>query len=644
MTFFWYLDRLKTLSVYEFPYRILQIIQKLREKHFLIRKKLKPVEYSNEKGILPAIDFSTLEPFGTHLCIFGKNIDYFKEDINWHRDLFSGKDFTRAFSKSINIRKDHDLSAKNVWELNRLQFLPHIAINFQSTQDKKYLIEFIKINESWIDANPYLLGINWYSNIEVNIRLINWFLCWEILNVDELRAVDHDFDHFVENKWIPSIYQHCNYSYKNPSKYSSANNHLISEYAGLFIAASKWNFKESAKWLKYAQSGLEQEIILQHSSGINKEEAAEYIQFITDFFLLAYIVGENTNNPFSNRYKQTLNEIFTYIYEFTDIAGNFPKYGDEDDGKVYSFSEKPHHNNFKSLLTSGAILFHNENFKSKSAGFDLKNRLLFGDKGQTIFDKIPETTGKRGSIFYKNEGHYIFRKEENGKEIYLHFDAAPLGYLSIAAHAHADALSFLMNINGKPIFVDSGTYSYHVAKEWRNYFVSTLAHNTIGVDHQNQAKHVSDTMWLDHYLCQTLSLQQNSEFESVKASHNGYKGINHSREITFDKLSDTFLIHDDIINNDGMEHEYTILFHLHPEITITKISHNSIRLNHDTGIHITLSIEGFGDFTLAKGEENPIFGWYSDSFLQKVSTTVIYLSKKTNRSFQSVTKIKINEY
>ena len=89
-------------------------------------------------------------------------------------------------------------------------------------------------------------------------------------------------------------------------RFSSANNHLISEYAGLFIASSKWKFKESEKWIKYAHKGLENEIIKQHSKeGVNKEEAAEYIQFITDFFLLSFIVGERTNRPFSEQYKQT---------------------------------------------------------------------------------------------------------------------------------------------------------------------------------------------------------------------------------------------------------------------------------------------------------------------------------------------------
>ena len=201
-----------------------------------------------------------------------------------------------------------------------------------------------------------------------------------------------------------------------------------------------------------------------------------------------------------------------------------------------------------------------------------------------------------------------------------------------------------MHINGIPVFIDSGTYNYHVAKEWRNYFVSTMAHNTICIDSQNQARQVGDTMWLDHYKCEVLSVIQTEEFESVKASHNGYKNVKHIREVCFNRKSDTFIIKDELEIKDGEEHEYTILFHLHPDMVITKISSQKVLLSHSSGIKVTLTIEGFDDLSIIKGQENPIIGWYSESFMQKEPTRVIFSTKKTNLSFQSKTKIEIYEY
>ena len=640
----WYINRLKTMTPSEIPYRVSQLVTKQMEKHLLKFIMPRQSVKSIKSQILPiAVIKNPL--FESNIRVFGKNFDYSKEPINWHKDIFSGKEFALGYAKSMSIRKDSNLSAKNVWEINRLEFLPHIAINYSTTKEEKYLNQFLRIVESWNTANPYLLGINWYSNIEVNIRLINWFLCWEILNVDEIVNKNSVFKEFVDSILLPVIYQHCKYSYSNPSKFSSANNHLISEYSGLFIAATKWKFEESDMWLEYCKKGLEIEIQKQHSNGVNKEEAAEYIQFITDFFLLPYVIGENTNNPFSINYKKHLNEIFEYIYEFTDINVNFPKYGDEDDGKVICFSTDKHYNNFKSLMTSAAILFGDSRFKSKSAGFDLKNELLFGEKGKIIFSKIPTIQSEQFSKFYKLEGHFIFRKQKREKEIYLHFDAAPLGYLSIAAHGHADALSFLMHVNGFPVFVDSGTYSYHVSKQWREYFVSTMAHNTVCVDVENQATQAGDTMWLNHYQCTVLGMQQNCKVEIVKATHTGYKNVSHTRTIEFIKEEDTFLITDEIKNNDGKMHDINVLFHLHPDITLTDLNDKKILLLHPSGIKLSLELDSIeGDLKILKGQEEPILGWYSQSFMQKEPTTVISYNKKTKSSIKVITKIRVYEY
>lgn len=630
------------MSVSEVIFRIQQKIQSQFEQFFQFCKLKAKINYQST-DILFDFNLDSYDLCSSSIQIFGKDVNFLNDKIDWHKDIFSGEKSPLAFSKTLNIRGNSNISAKNIWEINRLQFLPSIAINYQKTKDDKYLKLFVEINQSWIKENPYLIGINWYSNIEVNIRLINWFIAWEVLKVEKIEYPW--FNSFVEKDWIPIIYQHCKYSKANPSLFSSANNHLISEYAGLFIAATKWRFKESEEWVKYSKKGLENEITKQHSKGINKEEAAEYIQFITDFFLIAYAVAENSNNSFSKNYKQTLSEIFDYIFEFTDKNTNFPKYGDEDDGKVILLSTDAHYNNFKSLLTSAAIIFNDARFKSKSSGFDLKNQILFGTEGKILFNSIKETSITQANSFYPKEGHFIFRKQDSGKEIYFHFDAAPLGYLSIAAHGHADALSFILHINGFPIFVDSGTYSYHVAKEWRSYFVSTLAHNTVCVDKKNQATQAGDTMWLNHYKSQVLDVVQNENFELVKATHTGYETVIHKRTVQFVRNENLFVITDDIINKDKQNHEIDVMFHLHPDVTVSDIISNKITLYHISRIKILLTIECDDvDIKAIKGAENPIIGWYSPSFLQKEPTTVICINRQAQKSFQIISKIRIDEY
>ena len=639
-----FVNRLKSLSPAEIPYRVKQLILKQIERANLFKTAKWDQLYTTKK--LLEIDVNLLKSGNSNFHIFGEKFNY-SEATDWQLDIFSGKSFQKIFSKSINIRKDRNLSAKVVWEVNRLQFLTRIAIEFRKTNDSTELRNFISIIRSWIKDNPYLKGVNWYSNIEINLRLITWFLCWEILDADTLIIKNNDFESFVKNDWLPTIYQHCVYSYNNPSKFSSSNNHLIAEYAGLFIAAAKWNFSPSKKWLTYSQKGLEKEIIRQHSeNGVNKEEAAEYIQFITDFFLLAFIVGENSNNRFSKKYQERLHKIFLYIFEMLDIKGNFPKYGDEDDGKCFILDFDENFNNFKSLLTAGTILFKDAILKSKSNGFDLKNAILFGSKGQEIFENVEDSIQKTTSKFYSEEGHFFIKKGGQNQEIFLHLDAAPLGFLSIAAHGHADSLSFSLNVDGQPVFVDPGTYTYHTEPEWRNYFVGTLAHNTIRINETNQATFAGSTLWLNHYKSHLIYAEQSENKEIIKGRHDGYKtfGIIHTREIIFDKILNNLFITDWLETSKKEDYYIEVPFHLHPFIKVKSKNDFDFELINSQGRNVKLKLDQQLMIKQVQGQREPeIIGWYSKSFLKKEPSNTIIGSLKAQGNIKLKTIITIGK-
>jgi hypothetical protein len=52
-------------------------------------------------------------------------------------------------------------------------------------------------------------------------------------------------------------------------------------------------------------------------------------------------------------------------------------------------------------------------------------------------------------------------------EIWCRCDHGPLGFLSVAAHGHADALSLEVRCGGVDVLADPGTYCYHGEREWR---------------------------------------------------------------------------------------------------------------------------------------------------------------------------------
>ncbi len=640
----WYVNRIRTMSVGEIPYRVEQMIQKRWDEKFRV-------------GKFPMVDLDQLPdsilffpesagPFNTdHYYIFGRPLDL-NSSIDWHYDLISETRFPKKFSYSIDTRTEKHGISKVVWEINRLQFLTRICLAYRYTGDRIYLRRFVDFVESWHRENPYLLGVNWYSNIELSLRIITWFLCWEILDVSTLCERDAGFRSFTESIWLPLLYLHGEHIYRNPSRFSSANNHLIAEAAGLFIVGSYWKFKGSDHWIKYGQDVLNREMQLQHTKdGVNREEASEYIQFITDFFLISLVVGERNGQKFSQNYYDKLHQIFKYISDLSDQSGRVPYYGDDDDGKAFCLTESDHYSNFLSLLVSGCVLFEDSTLKSGSMYYDFKNEVLFGDRGRTAFSNL-ETNGYHEggkTLMVRDEGHLVLRSHDEDGEIYLHFDAAPLGYLSIAAHGHADALSIILHVDGIPFIVDVGTYTYHSEPPWRAYFKGTLAHNTIRIDRQDQAANAGPCLWLDHYNSTVNHVEEKDDKIVMSATHDGYEklGVLHTRSVVFEKSSETFIITDSLDVSNEDQHFYEIPFHLHPEIVVSKVAKSDFELTHPEGRTVDVSLDPILNAELVNGQREPILGWYSGSFLQKRNTNVLFCQLQKTGSFKLTTHIRI---
>ena len=634
MTIQWYINRLKCMSSGEIVFRLRQHVKKIYENIRYQHRYFPKVHL-----MLPAYNIFNVDNAETRIdsitvTIFGKKIDLGPK-INWHKDYCTGKEFPQEFSKNIDIENEKYGSVKPVWELNRLHFMPKLALGYRKFNKQEDLDLFISITSSWIDDNQYFKGINWFSNIEVNLRLISWFWSWNFLEASKLLEYNKEFKDFVEKKWVPAIYLHCKYSSGNRSKYSSANNHLIAEATGLFVSANLWKFKESEKWLKDSKHILEKEIVKQHTvEGINREEAAGYIKFVTDLFMLAYIVGEKTGNRFSDVYVKCLKNITYYISNLVDNKGNVPGYGDDDDSVILSLDSHDKVNNWQSLLCSGATIFQDPVLKSITNRFDFKNQVLFGNGGENIYNSILADKKPRESILYKNSGHFILRKETGAKEIYMHLKNSPLGYLSISAHGHADALSFTLNVDGFPYFIDSGTYSYGAKPKWRNYFKGTLAHNTIRVDKKDQATIGGPTIWLDHYKCKLIKAESNPEMDYILATHDGYRksGVEHVREITFIKNKNHFIIRDMIQINDSKLHIIEIPFHLNPKTEVLSIDKNNYLLKHDNSRAVSVQLDNRLSPEIISGQDEPILGWYSNAYFHKEKARVIYNQIKTNKS------------
>ena len=63
---------------------------------------------------------------------------------------------------------------KVIWELNRHQHWLQLVRAAWLTGDPRYRLAIVERLDSWLAANPPLVGINWASMLEIGFRAISW--------------------------------------------------------------------------------------------------------------------------------------------------------------------------------------------------------------------------------------------------------------------------------------------------------------------------------------------------------------------------------------------------------------------------------------------------------------------------------------
>ena len=565
---------------------------------------------------------------------------------DWNQDPKSGKKAPLAFGKSLDYRNSNLVGdIKYLWEPNRHLELVSLAQAWHLSRDGRYLEGARQLLTSWFDQNPYPRGVNWTSSLELGIRLVNWSFAWHLLGGQQSSLFHGVEGTRFRDRWLDCVYQHCFFISRHFSRHSSANNHLIGEYAGLFIGAVTWPlWKESRRWMDRAKKGLEQEILVQNAQdGGNNEQAFWYQHEVADMFLLCTLAGRANGVEFSDRYVSRLEALLAFIAAMMDCAGGVPMIGDSDDAVIVDLSIR--RDVYRSLLATGSVLFSRADFRAKSTTYDDKTRWLLGDDGHRQYEAISsDDSFFPASRAFPDSGYYILGTAFGSpEEIRLVADAGPLGYLSIAAHGHADALSIVLSVGGHEVLVDPGTYSYHTQQKWRDYFKGTSAHNTVRIDQLDQSISSGNFMWAKHAnaVCQEFSTDQ--RFDTWDAQHDGYQRledpVEHRRVIRFDKETVTFSIMDYL--NCLAEHVAEIHWHCSEKCLVTREG-QSIRIA-VVDVEIVMSMPGSSwQPEVIQGQETPPLGWVSRAFDVKVPSPTIRWSGSVDGDSQLNTLIRIH--
>ena len=635
----WRLNRLRCMTPAEIRHRVLQTVRIHAERAGLLGSARAPAPRIQSSGdawlrtppqVDPAPYVAAAERIRAgRFDIFAMHDVDLGSPPRWNRDPKTGIEAPLAFGKLLDYRNPATVGdIKYLWEPNRHLHFVTLAQAYALTRDPKYFETLAAHLESWIDACPYRRGPNWSSALEAGIRLINWSLAWRLLGGPDSPLFATASGARVRDRWLQSVFQHAQYVRGFFSLYSSANNHLVGEAAGVWVAGVTWPYwSQARRWLDEAKAILEREVLLQNGAdGVNREQAVSYQQFEIDLLLLALLAGRAGGREFSVAYQARLEAMLDYVASIMDCGGNLPMFGDADDGAVVRLAQDPRFCPYRSLLATGAIVFGRGDFKAKAGPLDDKTRWLIGAEADSRFD-AQQAVPRHVRQAFRDGGCYILGCDfETAREIRLVADAGPLGYQTIAAHGHADALSFTLSIGGREFLIDPGTYAYHTQGTWRQYFRGTSAHNTLRVDATDQSEPGGNFMWLRKARAGCNAWMSGADYDDFAGWHDGYQRLPdpvlHRRRIMLDKRARIVTIEDRL--EMAGEHEIDLFFHCSEHCTVSPTEEGYAIEQGGTTLWLKLPRASGATSCVHVGSLAPVSGWVSRRFDAKAPAPTIH--------------------
>ena len=537
--------------------------------------------------------------------------------ISWRADLVHGVESgLDHWSRIPHLDFSKVGDSKIIWEPNRHQHLVTLALAYCLTGNERYAEECFAQCEDWQRENPYLRGINWASSLEVAFRAWSWM--WMIHLLVGSRAMSGR----RLGEVIRALDFHADFIAANLSTYYSPNTHLLGEGFALFVIGLLFpELRHSETHREKGREILLKEITRQvREDGSHAEQSTSYHRYATDFFLCAAILADRNGCPFPSSYRAQLESMVEFMVHTAWPDGTHPMIGDADGGRLLPFGAR-NPNDYRSTLSTAAVYFEREDFRERAGQLSEETLWLLGPDAVSRFQGLTPKPPAETSRAFPQSGFVVMRNDWQSDSNMVAFDAGPQG-MGSCGHGHADALSVVCSAQGTLWLVDPGTFVYTASHEWRDYFRSTHAHNTVVVDGQEQAQPGDAFKWLNLCPARLEGWATLPNLDYASGTHEGYKRlvqpVVHRRRVVFVKPDRWFLLDD--LSGSGT-HSLEFLFHFPPEVQL-RVDEHLCWATKDGSRFLVMS-DPRVSLDTTRGEEGRLQGWYSRDYGQREAAPVL---------------------
>jgi hypothetical protein len=278
-------------------------------------------------------------------------------------------------------------------------------------------------------------------------------------------------------------------------------------------------------------------------------------------------------------------------------------------------------------LCLGAILYRRGDFKRQAGAFSEEALWMLGQDGWEAYRQLESQEPAETQAHYPSAGYLVQRSGWGPLDSHLVFDCGGLGMLT-GAHAHADALSLTLFNRGRELLVDPGTFVYNCAPQWRSYFRSTRAHNTVAIDGRDQAEQGGTFHWkteLRSCAAREIALPG---FDYLEGEHDGYRrmphGVTHRRRVLY-VPPESWIVVDDFRGSG--EHRFDFHYHFAPDVEVSGLEQDEtgvVLRAEEAGMLLRLvAAQPATSAELIRGETARIAGWASRAYGEKKPCTTL---------------------
>lgn len=445
--------------------------------------------------------------------------------------------FERKFSLPLDWHRDDLNTGTRLWKLH---------LHYLDYTDALSDTAFCDLVKDWIRQNRPYRPTYWmdsWNSYAISIRIVSW--------IDEYRKRRERLDDDFRTTLRVSIHEQLRYLENNLER-DIGGNHLVKNIKALYWGGRFFSGTIADQWTALADRLLLGELNKQIlGDGFHFELSPAYhCQVFGDLLDCWQLMREGD-------LRRCLSSKLTLMAQaVADLS--------HPDG--------------------GVSLFNDGGLSMAASGNDLLDAYekLLGDRPRP-----------RRSASFPLAGYYVLR----GDNFYLAYDAGRVGPDGLPAHAHGDIFAFELTVGGQRMIVDSGVFEYNAGAR-RSRSRSTLAHNTVTIDNQDQCE-----FWSAFRLGRRANIREqlvrtDDKKIVVDAEHDGYRHLAgspiHRREIRASSEGN-ILVKDVVKGGKGQRTTSRLL--LHPSVAVSEIGPGRLLLRSeaacavlDTG-HVRVEIE-----------------------------------------------------